>query len=437
MAHSWYFRSYLHLILFASAMFLLIGCIMSTPQSGLVDSNIVPTTTQLATVMLGQTVVTTDDFTPTPTIENTKSHETPMATYTNRSLATTTPEFSPSPTPALTATPDIQTIVCDSANALPAEAFPTQVEMERSRVVIAEPYLYLAVEQYIGVFDISVPNAAQFWGFWDFPALSEISDFKVQNDIAYVASGSALELLSLAPQCRFASILRMDLPFQIFRLQVEGDRLYVGGYSADDQHLHVTILSLSLPSQPENLGSVDLERAIWSVHNEKLYSLVLGDLEKLLVTDLTDPTSPHTEPLNINVEPQLLAQSLTRFVNDTLYLLSERDGVFIVKDLQAETPVVHHGPVKYPFIKVFQVQDNYIFLGDNWCDAGCSSKVWILDAENGTELSSLGLHPYYPVWRYVEIRKSIIYAFSNDALLMIDISDMTHPIIIDKVSMIP
>ena len=308
--------------------------------------------------------------------------------------------------------------------------------MDHSRVVAANPYLYLAAGQYIGVFDISDPTAPLFRGFWDFPALPEISAFIVQNDIAYVASGSMLEILNLVPQCRFARVARMDLPIQISRLQVEGDRLYVGGYSADDGPLHVDILSIVLPSQPETLSTIELERAVWSVHNEKLYSNVLGDVEKILVTDLGEPTNPRTMPVNINVEPEILTRSLPRFVKDTLYLLSDRGEVFIVNDLQAEIPAVRVIPEQYPFIEVFQVQDDYIFLGSNWCDVECTSRLWVLDAVNGTELSRLGLHPHYPVWQYLEIPENIIYAFANDTLLVIDISDITNPMIIGEVPLL-
>jgi hypothetical protein len=228
----------------------------------------------------------------------------------------------------------------------------------------------------------------------------------------------------------------MDLPIQISRLQVEGDRLYVGGYSADDGPLHVNILSIVLPSQPETLSTIELERAVWSVHNEKLYSHVLGDVEKILVTDLAEPANPRTKPVNINVEPEILTRSLPRFVKDTLYLLSDRGEVFIVNDLQAEIPAVRVIPEQYPFIEVFQVRDDYIFLGSNWCDVECTSSLWVLDAVNGTELSRLGLHPHYPVWRYLEITENIIYAFTNDTLLVIDISDTANPMIIGEVPLL-
>jgi hypothetical protein len=431
MTHSWYSRYYPHLVLLISIGFLLTSCGTSPQQNELVDSNIEASHTPLVTA--GQTLVAAATLTPVPTAISTKTPEIPVATATSRPSATATPESSPTHTPAPTATPTIPSIPCDSAGTLPAKAFPAEVDMDHSRVAAANPYLYLAAGQYIGVFDISDPTVPQFWGFWDFPNLPEISAFVVQNDIAYVASGFVLEILNLSPQCRFATVARIELPFQIFDLQVDRDRLYVGGYSNDLQQLHVAILSILQLAQPEGLGAVELEPSRWSVHDEKLYSF---DFEKLLFTNLADPTSPHTEQVNINLDPELLSPSPAEFVGDTLYILSERDGVFIVNDLQAEIPAVRFIPKQYPFIEVFQVQDDYIFLGSNWCDVECTSSLWVLDAVNGTELSRLGLHPHYPVWQYLEIPENIIYAFANDTLLVINISDMAHPIIIGEVPLL-
>jgi hypothetical protein len=162
----------------------------------------------------------------------------------------------------------------------------------------------------------------------------------------------------------------------------------------------------------------------------------LGDVERILVTDLAEPTSPRTEQVNINIEPELLLRSLTRFVENRLYLLSDRGEVTMIEDLQEEVPAVRFIPEEYLFIGVFLVQDDYIFLGSNWCDAGCTSILWILDAVNGTELSSLGLDPHYPVWRYMEIQRNIVYALTEDTLLVIDISDLGNPMIIGEVPLL-
>ncbi|MFZ0545117.1 MAG: hypothetical protein WAM60_06750, partial [Candidatus Promineifilaceae bacterium] len=192
-------------------------------------------------------------------------------------------------------------------------------------------------------------------------------------------------------------------------------------------------LSILQLAQPQTLGSIELEPSRWSVHDEKLYSF---DFEKLLVTNLADPTSLHTDQVNINLDPELLSPSPAEFVGDTLYILSERDGLFIIGDLQEDMPTVQHNPESYIFIEVFEIQDNYIFLGENSCDVECASILWILDAKDGTELSRLGLYPHYPVWRYLEIRKNIIYALAEDTLLVIDISDISNPMIISEVPLL-
>lgn len=432
MTYPWYSRCFIRLVFFVSASLLLTSCGMSYQQGGQLEPNIEATNTSVATVKVSQSLAVAATLTPPSTITSTEQPEIPVATATPGPSATATPEPSPTHTAAPTVTPTL--IPCDSAGALPAETFPAQVDMGRSRVAVAAPNLYLAVGQYIGVFDVSNPTTPIFLGFSDFPALPEISAFIVHQNIAYVASGSVLELLNLAPQCRLASVAHMELPFQITRLQVEGDRLYVGGYLDDDEQLHVAVFSIMLPLQPESLGTVELEQARWSIHDENLYSL---DYEKLLVTDLADPTSPHTEPININVEPEILEQSNARFVDDRLYIYSERDGLFIIGDLQSETPSVRYNPVRYPYIRVLQVQNNYIFLGENSCYVGCNgSTAWVLDAEEGTELTRLILSPHHPVWQYLEMREDIIYAFAEDTLLVIDISDLGNPMIIGEVPLL-
>lgn len=422
---------YYYLILFAGFSLLLVSCGTNAPSSGIAVSN-------NDTLGTAQTLVAVSSPAPIPSIENLEFQETSVATATLRQTTIVPPTAAPTQTPPATAFPSPQSpVACEETNALPEKAFPAQVDMERSKIAVANPYLFLAVEQYIGLFDISNPPLPVFLGFWEFPALPEISALVVRNDIVFAASGSSLEILNLASQCRLARISRIELPFQIFRLQLEGDRLYVGGYSAADTPLNVAILSIARPLEAEILNMVELEPAVWSVHDERLYSHVLGDVERILVTDLAEPTSPRTEPVNINIGPELLLRSLTRFVENKLYLLSDRDEFTMVEDLQAEVPVVWFIPEEYLFIAVFQVEDDYVFLGSNWCDAGCSSILWILDAVNGTELSSLALHPHHPVWRYVEIQQDIIYAFAEDTLLVIDISDLDQSMFIGEVPLFP
>lgn len=433
-------RFNLYVIFLVTFVFLLIGCAITTGQN---DPTVASETlaTQTATILPS---LTTGPVISSPTLPLTKTSEpdeislvitttvTPIVTATSSPI----PTYTPTPSPTVAAFP------CNDTGKFPGKAFPSQVDMSRSnnqRVAISYPFLYLAVEQYIGVFDISDPDAPQFWGFWDFPEWPDISTLQVHNGVAYFTSGSTLIIVNLSLQCRFQTISTIEIPAQVFQIEIEGNRLYVDETSIETGKNLVAVFSISEPSQPLELGIVDLGQiATWSVFDKTIYSL--GD--ELITFDVSDPANPSPKPANLTLDPDILAYSPSVFQKDRLYLLWETSKLTIISQMHDESPVFKRNPQQQIVMGdlayfIFQVSENYIFLGGYSCDIACGSYVTFFDIEDGQKMSGLGIPDHQsPVYSYYEIKPDVIYAFTDDSLLIIDISSIAQPVIIAEVSLI-
>lgn len=367
--------------------------------------------------------------TPTAVSDSTK-----QPTPTSTSWSTATPL--PLPTNTLEPSPTAIKVECQNTGTLPIQTSPSSVDIDSAHIAVNGDFLYLAVEHYIGVFDIINPEFPEFLGFWQFPNMPDILDIVVDNGIVYIVNGLTIQALNASPQCQFEKIATIDVPFQVFQLASENGNLYAGGGSESQGIEQVVIFSTQNPKQPEELGTIDLgqEPAIWSIFQETLYSLS-GD--KLTVTDVSNPAIPHVQPVNLTLDSEVLRYTPQEFVKDTLYLLWGSDTLTIISDLDRTSPTVtRHNDNKYIMIDVFQVQESYIFLGINSCDVECASGVLILDADDGQKIASVSLYPYYPVYDYQEIERNLVYAFSDNTLVVVDISDGDKPEIINEVQFI-
>lgn len=434
-------RCFVYLFLLAGVCLLLMGCNRDSNENGLVVSSPEVLNTARPTATITFTPVIETQLTFTPDSDSTPEEIT-RATATAIATVTATPTAIPSLTPTPVPSPTPVFVQCQTTSPLPNKAFPTQVDMTGShnqRVAMSYPYLYLAAEQYIGIFDISAPDKPIFLGFWEFPDWPNISTLQVNSSVIYFTSGSTLVTLNLSPECLFETIATIDVPLQTFRLEIEDGYLYVGGVNADTIR-QVYIYSIDKPDQPQEVGIIDLGLvpATWSVFEETIFSL--GD--KLMVTNVSDPAAPQTQDIDVSLDPEVLEYSPSKFFEDRLYLLWEGRYLTIISNLQDETPVVKRdsqqriiGGDLSNF--VYQVSENYIFLGDSSCDISCRSVVTFFNSEDGQELSAYGLpDDHYPIHSYYEISLYIIYAFSSDSLLVIDISDVMNPIIVAEVPLI-
>lgn len=435
-------RCFVYLFLLAGVCLLLVGCNMDSNENGLVASSpkALNTTQPTATITFTPTIETQLTFTPDSESQKPEEITSATATIVPMVTATSTPTPTLTPTPVPLPTPVF--IECQTTSPLPDKAFPTQIDMTGShnqRVAVSYPYMYLAAEHYIGIFDISSPDKPIFLGFWEFPDWPNISTLQVNSGIIYFTSGSTLVILNLSPNCLFETITTIDVPLQVFQLEIEESHLYIGGFS-EDEEMQVLIYLIEGLGIPQQVGNVDLGSvpSLWSVFEDTLYSL--GD--KLTVTNVFDPTMPQTQDVNIVLDPQVLNFSPAEFFEGGLYLLWEGRYLTIISDLQNETPVVKRdsqqriiGGDLSNF--VYQISENYIFLGDSLCGISCRSVVTFFDSEDGRELSAYGLpDDHYPIHSYYEISPDIIYAFSDEFLLAIDISDIANPKIVAEVPLI-
>jgi hypothetical protein len=428
-------RGYLKCISLAVLTTLLLSCSVAIEQDETTVLNTSTATMQPTFTTVSE--ISETDLSASGTPEQSK---TPSVTATMTPFALAMPPSTPTNTP--TPWPTAVTVPCVTANNLPGKVFPTQIDMTRShnqRVAIAYPFLYLAVEQYIGVFDISEPTSPRFWGFWNFPNWPEISTLQVDNGIIYFTSGTTLVMLNASPQCQFETIATMDVPYQVFQLQIENNRLYLGGVLSDIGRRQITVFSIDGPGQLEELGMVNLgqQPAVWSVFNEIIYSL--GDNFTLI--NISDPTNPRTQEGNLTLDPDLLRFSPSQFLADRLYLLWEGRYVTSISNLQSESPVTTRNPLEQMVMGdlnyfVFQVSENYIFLGGYTCDGiSCGSYITFFDSESIEELSGFGFYDNL-VHSYYEVQPYIIYAFTSEYLLVIDISNLDEPRIIAELPLI-
>lgn len=372
--------------------------------------------------------------------------ETPLPNHTPTAKSTTisspTAVLLPTTTSTNPPTPTASVVPCKNTERLPSKAFPSEIDMNGShnqRVAISYPFLFLAVEQYIGVFNIANPATPQFLGFWDFPDWPDISALQVYNEVAYFVSGSTLVTVNLSLQCRFEKIATIDIPFKIFRLQIEDDRLFVGGVSDTNERI-ITIYSIETPQQMNELGSVYLGNVpfTWSVTENIIYAL--GG--ELILVNVSDPALPQTKSVNLTLDSEQLSYSPSLWKEDRLYLLWEGDTLTIFSHLQDTSPVMVQNSERQLILGnldyfAFQVSDDYIFLGGYTCEGSCGSYVTIFDSVNGEKLSGLGIPEHQsPIHSYYEIESNIIYAFSDDSLLVIDITNQDEPVIIDEIKLI-
>lgn len=445
MIHNRYSRFSLCLTFLLAWLTIMGGCTTNIQQAP-ADSS--PDAFAIATQSMQNTnaefdPVFTMAFTPTETTkvgEGTSQAPTAISESTEQPTSTATPQPtiipSPSLIPTLESSPTVVPVECQNTGTLPEQVFLTSINMDSAHAAMSADSLYLAVDQYVGKFDVSKPKFPEFLGFWQVSDVLDISDIVVHNGIVYIASGPTILAMNASSQCQFETISYLSIPLQIIRLELEDDRLYAGGISDDDGKRVVAIISLDNMLQPEELGTVDLgqEPAIWSVFEETLYSLS-GD--KFAVTNVSDPIAPNAQPVNLILDPEVLNFTPRWFVRDTLYMLWGSDTLTIIKNLEAISPtIISQDDHQYILIDVFQVQNEYIFLGVNRCENECASGVMILSADDGQKLSSMSLYPHYPVYSFQEVKENLLYAFTDNTLLVIDISNTDKPEVVNEVQFV-
>jgi hypothetical protein len=360
-------------------------------------------------------------------------------------LSTETSPVSPKITLTPPSVPNIKDVQCEEF----AEIFvASQVDMEpihiiRSDILVDNAIMYMGIKEYIRVFDVSNPATPSLLSVWELPTAAKVSGIEAHDGIGYITSGAALYLVDLSSICQPDLLTIIEMPFEVYWLEKEGDRLYVGGWEYVESESGLTIsgrrisiFSIEIPTQPQELKTIELEKpAMWSVKNQKLYF----EADSRLFFSNTEEPLPEMQPIEIMLDPQIIAASTPILVGDTLYLHSWSDGVFIIKHLGNTTPVIEHRRYSYPLASFFEVHEDYITLGySKWCDEPeCSSTAYLLSIEDGRELSEISFEPYGEVYRYFQVQKEVIYAFSLDSLFVVDLANLSNPTVIKQMLFLP
>lgn len=378
----------------------------------------------------GQTLLATLPPTLSPTATSLPIR-TPVPTATATASSTMTPTLAPTAT----------AIACIDGAPKLEKRFPgpSDLQMQNSRTFFDGDFVYLATQNYLGLVDTTIPARPRFYGFWQLPQPEQATDVLAHNGVLYVSSGSTVQVLNLNPECRLNPVTQLEAPFNITRMEVEDDRLYVGGINDQLGTEQLAIFAIQSPVQLEQLGLLDFgeEPVRWSVQRNEVFLLSGVALSAI---DVSNPAAPVSRPIDVMMDTEFLVRQSREMIDNAFYYFSPREGQHVVRGLDQIPPYVQTTPKEYALdsvtravIDFIQIDRDYIFLGSNWCDAGCVSVVNIINRESLEPLIVLGLHPHYPVHTYVEITKKMVYAFSDDQLLAIDISDPKHPEIVQTV----
>jgi|CXWK01.1.fsa_nt_gi hypothetical protein len=361
---------------------------------------------------------------PAPTTAPT-STATPISIDTPTTIPTVTP--TPSLTPTVTAipfpcpTPRFMLHLFDRAGALPLD-----VSMDRAHFA-DDGDIFIAVENWVGLvilsepFDVADPRAINVAGFVQWPDLPTISDIAARDNLVFLAAGSQLVVANAAHACWLTPLATAEFSFPVQDIELEGNRLYVGGI-ADDQ-LHLEVLNLDVLPAIERLDSLTLPPAIWSVVGEQLltYDRQSG---VVTVTDVSNGGAAQTSDVPLPLDPAWRFFGPPQLVDNTLSLLVIDKGLGSIIGLLESEPTAHWREVPIEFaIEGHMAQVDRIFIFSNWGDAGSnSSTVWTGARDEQDPLREISLYPHYPVHHYYAISDSVIFAFSDYSLIVIDLT---------------
>ena len=418
---------------------------------GLLAYAIILTTCTAGTSILTATSVATAT---SPVVDDEQfQHQTPTVTLqptlpttaTSLPASTLAPTSMPSPTLTATASPasspTVTTIACVNSAPELEKRFPgaADLKMPNSRTFFDGDFVYLATQNYVGIIDTSTPARPKLYGFWQLPRSEPATDVLAYNGILYVASGSTVQVLNLNPTCRLSPIAQLELPFNVTQVEVEDGRLYVGGINDQINMEQLAIFAIQSPGRLEQLGLVNFgeEPVRWSVQQNEVFLLSGTTLSAI---DISDPAAPVYRQVDITLDSERLVRQPREMVDNEFYYFSSSEGVNVIRELGQIAPHIQVTPKEYAMESVtramtesMQIGRDYIFLGINSCDVQCTSTFTIVSRESLEPLARVGLHPHYPSHAYVEITNEVIYAFSDDQLLVIDISDLEHPNIVRTV----
>jgi len=424
---------YRHLIFILIGLTILVGCDSSSEN----ETTVTPINGQSA-------LSNNDNFTVTPThVVTATVSPTPIATPTTIP-ATPIPSatLSPTHTPTPTTTPMPPVVRCNESSPIPDKVFPSSVDIFHSHIVVEQPYMYLATEHYVSMFDLTDPIYPRFYGFWDLGEIPEITGLVTYNRVAYVSSGNTVYALNPSVRCRFTLLTQIEMPFPIDKLELSAGNLYIGGRLQDEEQIALVHIVTSTELELAHVVNLRTPYTLWSLHEEKLYFVDLPT-DEFWVLDATASTRDDAQILSADINLDTLRPVWLELRGNVLYAHSEQTGFTIMTALPDQLTVITQGPPVFPLMGYnFQVQTKYIFLGTTSCQVTCSGSVTLFNATTGQEYSGFSTWPFYPIVRFIQIQDNLVYAFTedsplvNDAMLVIDLTKPEEDIVINWLPLI-
>ncbi len=332
-------------------------------------------------------------------------------------------------TPQPTAAPKPTSFPCVPGNwRLDWEAsgrLPPDVSMEMARFAYDAPRsFFIAVENWVGLIELAEPfDAAEardilVVGFAEIPELTTITDIEVQGGTAFIGGDSQLRVLNTDNNCYLLPIATADFPFPVQDVELEGDRIYVGGIIGGQ--LHIEVLDRRALPNIERLGTLSFAPALWSVVGGQLLTYTEHEV-MLTVADVTNLGAVVTRqtPLPIDLEWDVFKPQL---VNDALSFVTPDAGLVSITGLLEPEPTMASREVPFYFaVDGHTAGEHHLFVRINFCDVDwCISEVYVATRDLPDELVAISLYPHYPVHHYYAIQESIVFAFSNYSLIVID-----------------
>jgi hypothetical protein len=287
--------------------------------------------------------------------------------------------------------------------------------------------LYMTVDNWVGLIHMQQPftldNPRNIWPirFVEVPELPIIADIEVQHDVAFIAGGSQLLMAHTDVNCYLVPIVTTEFSFEVQAIEMEADRLYVGGMA--DGLLHVEILDRHALPEIVSLGIVTFEPAEWSVVGEEILTLDLDNLT-LAATNVADPKLPETRKLTVPLDREWPIIPSPQLVEDNLSVVVLEQGLLSITGLLDPNPVMTWHELDFYFtLRFHEAQEEHLFVGANFCDMGnCGSSVSMTTRNPEDALSRIDLYPHHPVNHYYAVNNDVIFAFSDYSLIIIDLA---------------
>lgn len=382
------------------------------------------TSPTVATESPSTAVAPTPAATVTPPTDATDHENEPSATNGGPARPTVAPPTPPvTPVPCPTRAPgEYATLMWEQSGPLPVE-----ISLSNAYTAFLPPYdFFIGVENQIGYVRLeepalltSDPFSIFVYGFAEIAELPPITDIEAQADsLLYLTGGSRLTVVHAGDPCYLVRRATADFPFPAQDVEVEGERVYVGG--SDGQQLHVVVLDRAT-LQP--LATLTFPYGVWSAVGEQLltHDLAAG---MVTISDLSDLNAVVAREVIVPFDPQWQGIGQPQLFGDALSLLVWEQGILTVSDLLDPKPAALWRELDFYFaLDSLVMQDTHTFVTENWCDMGqCSSNVFIAGRNPEGEFAFYSLYPHHPVFHYHAVGDEVVFAFSDYSLIVLDLT---------------